>query len=183
MGEMRCDGDRVQCLLCGRWLKMVGGSHLIAAHGITVAEYREMFHLHANDSTVAPETAERKRQTMLDQLASGERDQSMLGSLTPSGVQRWRSLAVLHPHLMGEWHPTRNGDLDPYKVGQYSRLKIWWRCRECGHAWQATPHDRPFSGRGCPACGRRRSIAATIRRNRRAEVPVNGRSRSCARTC
>jgi hypothetical protein len=31
MGEMRYDGDRVQCHLCGRWLKMVGGSHLIAA--------------------------------------------------------------------------------------------------------------------------------------------------------
>lgn len=170
MGQMRCDGDRVQCHLCGRWLKMVGGSHLISAHGITVAEYREMFHLHANDSTVAPGTSERKRQTMLDQIASGERGQSVLGPPTPSSVQRWRSLAVLHPQLMDEWHPTQNGDLDPYKVGQYSRLKIWWRCRECGHAWQATAHDRAFSGRGCPACGRRRSIAATVKRNRRAEV-------------
>jgi hypothetical protein len=28
---MRYDGDRVQCHLCGRWLMMVGGSHLIAA--------------------------------------------------------------------------------------------------------------------------------------------------------
>ena len=171
MGQMRYDGDRVQCHLCGRWLKMVGGSHLISAHGISVAEYREMFHLHANDSTVAPETRERKRQTMLDQISSGERDQSVLGPPTPSSVQRWRSLAVLHPQLMDEWHPTHNRDLDPYRVGRYSRLKIWWLCRECRHAWQATPHDRAFSGRGCPACGRRRSIAATIERNRRAEVP------------
>ena len=91
-----------------------------------------MFHLHGNDSTVAPETSERKRQTMLDQIASGERDQSVLGSAPPPTVQRWRSLAVLHPQLMAEWHPTRNRDLDPYMVGQYSRLKIWWRCRDCG---------------------------------------------------
>jgi predicted transcriptional regulator len=97
MGQMRFDGDRVQCHLCGRWLKMVGGSHLISAHGITVVEYREMFRLHANDPTVAPETTERKRQTMLDQIARGERDQSVLGSAPPATVQRRRSLAVLHP--------------------------------------------------------------------------------------
>jgi hypothetical protein len=107
MGQMRYDGDRVQCHLCGRWLKMVGGSHLIAAHGITVAEYREMFHLHGNDSTVAPETSERKRSAMVAQIASGERDQSVLGKAPPATVQRWRSLAALHPQLTAEWHPTR----------------------------------------------------------------------------
>src|ERR1700680_3105146 len=42
IGEMRYDGDRVQCHLCGRWLKMVGGSHLVSAHGIAIGEYREM---------------------------------------------------------------------------------------------------------------------------------------------
>ena len=121
---------------------------------------------------------------MLDQIASGERDQSVLGPADRRRrVQRWRSLAVLHPQLMDEWHPTRNRDLDPYKVGQYSRLKIWWRCRECGHDWRATPHDRAFSGRGCPVCGRRRSIAATIERNRRAEVRRERTLRSCVRTC
>ena len=68
IGRMRYDGDRVQCHLCGRWLKKVGGSHLIAAHGITTAEYREMFHLYTSTSTIAPETAERKRASMLEQF-------------------------------------------------------------------------------------------------------------------
>ena len=183
MGQMRYDGDRVQCHLCGRWLKMVGGSHLIAAHGVTVAEYREMFRLHGNDSTVAPEVSERKRRAMVAQIASGERDQSVLGKSPPATVQRWRSLAALHPALMAEWHRTRNNEIDPSKVGQYSRLKIWWRCRQCGHDWQATPHERTFAGSGCPSCVRRRRIAATIERNRRAEVRPEGRSRWCARTC
>ncbi len=137
---------------------------------MTVAEYRELFRLNGNVSTVAPETAERKRETMLAQIASGERDQSVLGQPSPPTVPKWRSLMVLHPQLMDEWHPTHNRDLDPYNVGQCSRPKIWWRCRECGHEWQATPHDRAFLGRGCPACARRRRIAATIERNRRAEV-------------
>jgi predicted nucleic acid-binding Zn-ribbon protein len=170
MGRMRYDADRVQCHLCGRWLKMVGGSHLIAAHGITVAEYRETFDLHGNDSTVAPELSERKRRAMVAQIASGERDQSVLGKSPTATVQRWRSLAALHPELMAEWHTRRNADLDPFKIGKYSRLKVWWCCCTCGHVWQTTPHERTFGGRGCPACARRRRIAATIERNRRAEV-------------
>lgn len=56
VGEMRYDGDHVQCHLCGRWLKMVGGSHLVNAHGITLEEYREMFRLYESAST-----ARRKR--------------------------------------------------------------------------------------------------------------------------
>ena len=108
---------------------------------------------------------------MLAQIASGERDQSVLGQpLAADASSDGARSRCSTPQLMDEWHPTRNRDLDPYKVGQYSRLKIWWRCRECGHEWQATPHDRACSGRGCPACARRRRIAATIERNRRAEV-------------
>jgi hypothetical protein len=34
-----------------------------------------------------------------------------------------RSLAVLHPDLAGELHPSRNGDLDPYAIGLSSSLK------------------------------------------------------------
>lgn len=118
IGRMRYDGDRVQCHLCGRWFKMVGGNHTIAAHDMTVAEYRELFRLNGNVSTVAPETAERKRKTMLAQIASGERDQSVLGQPSPPTVPRWRSLSALHPLLMVEWHSTRNCDVDPDNVGR-----------------------------------------------------------------
>jgi hypothetical protein len=174
---MAYDGDRVRCHLCGRWLKMVGGQHLLAAHDMTTSEYREMFHLFGNVTTVAPETRERKRRSMLAQIASGERDQSVLGNPSTPTVGRWRSLAVLRPDLMDEWHRTRNGGLDPYRIGQRTHLKVWWRCRECGHEWRVSPNERTSAGKGCPACGRRRSIAATIERNRRFQVP---RQRSLA---
>ena len=172
IGEMRYDGDRVQCHLCGRWLKMVGGSHLIAAHEMTVVEYRELFRLFGNMTTAAPRTSERKRQTMLEQIVTGQRDQSVLGEgSSPPTVARWRSVATLHPGLMAEWHEQRNGDLDPYSLGQHSHRKVWWRCRQCGAEWQASPNQRTSAGRGCPACGRRRSIAATIQRNRSYRPP------------
>jgi len=78
---------------------------------------------------------------------------------------------VLHPGLMREWHPTRNGELDPYRIGQHTHRKVWWCCSECGHEWQTSPNERTSAGKGCPACGRRRSIAATVERNRRVRVP------------
>jgi hypothetical protein len=36
--------DTVQCHLCGRWLKVVGGTH-IRWHGWTLERYREAFQL------------------------------------------------------------------------------------------------------------------------------------------
>ena len=44
------DEDRVQCHLCGRWLKMVGGSH-IRWHGWTLEGYRAAFQLRGNVPT------------------------------------------------------------------------------------------------------------------------------------
>jgi DNA-directed RNA polymerase subunit RPC12/RpoP len=136
-----------------------------------------MFRLLGNVTTAAPETSERKRRTMLEQIASGERDQSVLGQPSPPTVRRWRSLAVLRLDLIAEWHPTSNGELDPYRIGQHTHRKVWWRCSECSHEWQASPNERTSAGRGCPACGRRRSIAATVDRNRRFRV---SRERSIA---
>lgn len=162
---MRYDGDRVQCHLCGRWLKTVGGSHLLAAHNMAPAEYRELFKLYETTTTAAPETTQRKRKTMLSQIVSGERDQSVLGKPSTPTVRRWRSLGALWPDLVKEWNAIRNGDVDPYEIGQHSHRKVWWRCNECSHEWQASPNDRTSAGRGCPVCGRKRSIAATIDRS------------------
>jgi hypothetical protein len=61
----------------------------------------------------------------------------------------------VHPELVAEWHPTRNGDTNPGSVGAGSDIKRWWRCRECNHEWHAAPGDRS-KGRGCPVCAPRR---------------------------
>ena len=140
VGEMRRDGDRVQCHLCGRWLKMVGGQHLLAAHDITTVQYREMFRLLITTSTVASDTQERKRRSMLKQIASGERDQTALNRIATGNVSRWRSLGALRPDLLPEWNSTRNGEISPFAIGQHSHRQTWWRCQTCG------PRG------GCPTC-------------------------------
>jgi hypothetical protein len=104
---MRSDGERVQCHLCGRWLKRVGDSHLLAAHGWTTAEYREAFRLNMTASTVGPATRERMRETMLEQIDRGERHYPLTVPPGPPTSAAWRSLGALRPDLLEDWHPTR----------------------------------------------------------------------------
>ncbi len=37
--------DKIQCLLCGKWFKKIGGMHLTFKHGFTADDYKEMFGL------------------------------------------------------------------------------------------------------------------------------------------
>ncbi|PLS19264.1 hypothetical protein CVD28_02300 [Bacillus sp. M6-12] len=59
-------------------------------------------------------------------------------------------LATLKPELAKEWHPTKNGDITPYKVTSGSNKKVWW-LGKCGHEWDAFIGNR-VKGRGCPYC-------------------------------
>jgi hypothetical protein len=61
-----------------------------------------------------------------------------------------RSLAVEHPLIAAELHPTRNPQLDPTRLGASSSLKVWWRCSACGHTWKTAVSTRT-DGSGCPA--------------------------------
>ena len=63
-------------------------------------------------------------------------------------------LAAVNPSLAAEWHPTRNGDLTANHVTVGTNKKVWWRCHDCGHEWEATVASRSV-GNGCPACAGR----------------------------
>jgi len=67
-------------------------------------------------------------------------------------ISRERSLAVRHPKLLEQLHPTRNGALDPFALGAGSNRKVWWRCAH-GHEWEANVAARA-RGTGCPICAR-----------------------------
>lgn len=67
-----------------------------------------------------------------------------------------RTLAVVHPQLVDELHPSRNGPLDLTVLGAGSARKLWWRC-EAGHEWLARVNDRS-RGSGCPRCARSRPV-------------------------
>jgi hypothetical protein len=70
-----------------------------------------------------------------------------------------RSVAA-NPTLMAEWHPSKNGSIQPETVAAYSGAKVWWLCTlkpGCAdgcpqvHEWEASPNSRS-SGSGCSWC-------------------------------
>ena len=52
-----------------------------------------------------------------------------------------------YPHLVKEWHPTKNGELTPNDFTYGSNKKVWWRC-PIGHSYysrQRTDEDVFFT--------------------------------------
>jgi hypothetical protein len=60
------------------------------------------------------------------------------------------SLYLVKPSLIKEWHPTKNGNLNPRNVTTDHDTKVWWLC-ENGHEWGATVKDR-VNGVRCFVC-------------------------------
>jgi Probable Zinc-ribbon domain len=69
------------------------------------------------------------------------------------------SLAITHPELVTQWHPTKNGTLTPDQVTAGSSRKAWWRCLEGpDHEWETRIAHRA-NGNKCPFC---RGLQASI---------------------
>lgn len=84
------------------------------------------------------------------------------------------SIAISHPHLTAEWHPTKNERLSPNTVTAGSGKIVWWLCKqdkacECLHEWEAAICDRS-SGRGCPYHAGRRTCPHTTLGGRRPDI-------------
>ena len=58
-----------------------------------------------------------------------------------------------YPHLVKEWHPTKNGELTPNDFTHGSGKKVWWRC-PIGHSYYSRINARTNKKQqhGCPSC-------------------------------
>ncbi|MCX5848104.1 MAG: zinc-ribbon domain-containing protein [Deltaproteobacteria bacterium] len=63
-----------------------------------------------------------------------------------------KSLSVVCPHLIAEWHPWRNETLKPSNVTSGSSKLVWWLC-SYGHEWRTRIAHRA-NGSGCPKCAK-----------------------------
>jgi len=62
-------------------------------------------------------------------------------------------LETLNPKLAKEWHPTKNGDLTPFKITAQNPKKVWWQCSKNEyHEWKTSVVNRNYRGDGCPYC-------------------------------
>jgi hypothetical protein len=86
----------------------------------------------------------------------------MGGSGRPVCPQRWatkqNNLNRKNPRLAREWHPTKNGDLQPKDVTPRASRKVFWICGK-GHEWEARGIERS-KGTGCPYCAGKRAADA-----------------------
>lgn len=79
-------------------------------------------------------------------------------------------LATTNPELAKHWHPTKNGSLTPFDVGQGSSKKIWWKCpKGDDHEWLATVSSRN-SGVGCPICSNYKVVKSNSLRTTNPEL-------------
>ncbi len=63
-----------------------------------------------------------------------------------------------NPGLCQEWDYDMNAGLRPENCTKSSGLKVWWRCKTCHGAWQATIANRNMSHSGCPYCTNKRAL-------------------------
>ena len=62
-------------------------------------------------------------------------------------------LATTHHELANQWHPTKNGDSNPYNIGGGSGKRFWWRCdKGDDHEWITSPSNRINKGAACAIC-------------------------------
>lgn len=69
----------------------------------------------------------------------------------------YNDLASINPMLSAQWHPTKNGTLNPQCISPFSHKKVWWMCDK-GHEWEAIIAKRS-SGQGCPICSGHKVLA------------------------
>lgn len=64
----------------------------------------------------------------------------------------FNDLQTKEPRIAAEWHPTKNGTLEPTMVTVGSTKKVWWKC-PLGHEWKAIVYSRATGRKcGCPEC-------------------------------
>ena len=69
------------------------------------------------------------------------------------------NFTITHPEIAIQWHPTKNGDLNPSDFTYGSNEVVWWLCPKtcsegCKHEWQSSVKSKCKSdGHGCPFFG------------------------------
>lgn len=73
-------------------------------------------------------------------------------------IEGVNDLQTLNPEIANEWHPRRNGDLNPSKISSASNKKVWWLCSE-GHEFARVVSSRTRQGlNDCPFCTSRKVL-------------------------
>lgn len=70
----------------------------------------------------------------------------------------YNDLKTTYPELAKEWHPTKNGALEPNMVTAGVSKRAWWICPK-GHEWETRISHRTNMKSGCPVCAGQKVLA------------------------
>lgn len=95
-----------------------------------------------------------------DNLINLKRDRFKILEYKKSEISN--SLVSVRPDIAMEWHPTKNGNLQPSMFSCGSDHKVWWVCPKCTYEYQSNISHRTNKKipTGCPICGKERSDLA-----------------------
>ena len=80
------------------------------------------------------------------------------------------SLAITHPDIAAEWHPTKNTKT-PYELTSISNEKIWWKCPlGDDHEWETTVEYRVKKGAACQICINRKVVESNCLKRTHPEI-------------
>ena len=71
-------GDKIECLICHKLFKAVGGKHLACMHGISVFEYKKRFGLPMGRGLVAHATRLRQKAALQKRIDEGDESLNVL---------------------------------------------------------------------------------------------------------
>jgi len=66
-------------------------------------------------------------------------------------LEGYNDLSTTDPDIAKEWHPTKNGNLQPTNVTRGSNQTVWWQDK-FNHEWEMKVVDRVRADVGCPYC-------------------------------
>lgn len=71
-------------------------------------------------------------------------------------------LAITHPEIALQWHPSKNGDLTPHDIIAGSPTFVWWKCdKGPDHEWKTKAVERLKTD--CPFCdGKKVSVTNSL---------------------
>ena len=66
-----------------------------------------------------------------------------------------KSLAITHPEVSKQWHPTKNGNLLPTQVTSGSNKTVWWKCdKGDDHIYKERIYNKS-NGKKCKVCSKK----------------------------
>ena len=63
----------------------------------------------------------------------------------------YNDFPTAYPELLLEWDYEKNKEISPYSLVSGSGKVVWWKCKKCGHEWQAAIRNRTKRPK-CPNC-------------------------------